>query len=77
MCVQQIHLWRAEQLSGVLEIDPQYTVLKADAAVGHMLGIPAFKLQRKTLGRYDTQVAHGSSMCVCCDTSQVKHSDTL
>jgi hypothetical protein len=50
----QVQLWRADMLSGVLEVDQGLKVLRADDATGSMLGCRGSALQRKLLNRYDT-----------------------
>lgn len=47
----QVQLWRSERLSGVLEVDQNLKVIKADVAAGHMLGTQPAHLQKKLLGR--------------------------
>jgi hypothetical protein len=49
-----VQLWRAELLSGVLEVDQGLKVLRADDMTGNMLGCKGRMLQRKLLNRWET-----------------------
>lgn len=47
----QVQLWRSDLLTGVLEVDQQLRVARADAAMGFMLGCATRTLHRKLLNR--------------------------
>lgn len=50
--VLRIHLWRADAVSTVLEVDPKLHITKADPLAGVMFGVSHKMLQRKTLTRW-------------------------
>eukprot|EP00879_Flechtneria_rotunda_P018293 GHRR01019190.1.p1 GENE.GHRR01019190.1~~GHRR01019190.1.p1 ORF type:complete len:475 (+),score=183.65 GHRR01019190.1:222-1646(+) len=50
----EVQLWRVDKLSGVLEVDQQLKVLRADESAGHIMGCAGAALQRKSLTSFLT-----------------------
>jgi hypothetical protein len=50
--VLRIHLWRADAVSTVLEVDSKLHITKAEPLSGVMFGVSHKMLQRKTLTRW-------------------------
>jgi hypothetical protein len=47
-----MHLWKAEALTGILELSADGTITKADAQAALILGCPATSLQRQHISKY-------------------------
>ncbi len=51
VAVLEVHLWAADQLSAVVEVDRHLVISRADAAAGLLFGLGAKALLRKRFTR--------------------------
>ncbi|GIM12312.1 hypothetical protein Vretimale_15676, partial [Volvox reticuliferus] len=56
----RVVLWRRDLLSGVVELDEELTVRKANTSTGLIFGLPAAFMHKKPLGKF-LDVPHGST----------------